>query len=118
MALGRLNRPGLMGASPSAGPSAPSRQPENSPRPPPAHTVYGGTMQPGSCGANMPSLDVVSAFQSYGKYLEMGETDEAEKVRLDTVRNSCRKEGGACGGESRGDEGGPFCGRVGAMSGS
>lgn len=57
-------------------------------------------MQPGSCGANMPSLDVVSAFQSYGKYLEMGETDEAEKVRLDTVRNSCRKEGGACGGES------------------
>ncbi|BGP57920.1 dihydroxy-acid dehydratase ilv3 [Rhodotorula sphaerocarpa] len=72
MALGRLNRPGLM--------------------------VYGGTMQPGSCGANMPSLDVVSAFQSYGRYLEMGETDEAEKVRLDTVRNSCRKEGGACGG--------------------
>lgn len=72
MALGRLNRPGLM--------------------------VYGGTMQPGSCGAGMPSLDVVSAFQSYGKYLEMGATEEAEKVRLDTVRNSCRKEGGACGG--------------------
>jgi dihydroxy-acid dehydratase len=47
----------------------------------------------------MPSLDVVSAFQSYGKYLEMGATEEAEKVRLDTVRNSCRKEGGACGGE-------------------
>ncbi|POY70971.1 hypothetical protein BMF94_5998 [Rhodotorula taiwanensis] len=72
MALGRLNRPGLM--------------------------VYGGTMQPGSCGAGMPSLDVVSAFQSYGKYLEMGETEEAERVRLETVRNSCRKEGGACGG--------------------
>ncbi|GAA6023474.1 hypothetical protein JCM10207_006207 [Rhodosporidiobolus poonsookiae] len=71
MALGRLNRPGIM--------------------------VYGGTMQPGSC-ADQPVLDVVSAFQSYGKYLEMGETAEAERVRLDTVRNSCRKEGGACGG--------------------
>lgn len=57
-------------------------------------------MQPGSCGAGMPSLDVVSAFQSYGKYLEMGETEEAERVRLETVRHSCRKEGGACGGEA------------------
>ncbi|GAA5880875.1 hypothetical protein JCM16303_005156 [Sporobolomyces ruberrimus] len=71
MALGRLNRPGLM--------------------------VYGGTMQPGSC-ADAPVLDVVSAFQSYGRFLEMGSTPEAEKIRLDTVRNSCRKEGGSCGG--------------------
>ncbi|GAA5916542.1 hypothetical protein JCM6882_003579 [Rhodosporidiobolus microsporus] len=71
MALGRLNRPGIM--------------------------VYGGTMQPGSCADN-PVLDVVSAFQSYGRYLEMGSTAEAEAIRLDTVRNSCRKEGGACGG--------------------
>ncbi|GAA6009102.1 hypothetical protein JCM11491_005749 [Sporobolomyces phaffii] len=71
MALGRLNRPGLM--------------------------VYGGTMQPGSC-ADAPVLDVVSAFQSYGRYLEMGQTEEAERIRLETVQNSCRKEGGACGG--------------------
>ncbi|GAA5963935.1 hypothetical protein JCM3765_006061 [Sporobolomyces pararoseus] len=71
MALGRLNRPGLM--------------------------VYGGTMQPGSC-ADAPVLDVVSAFQSYGRYLDMGATEEAEKIRLMTVQNSCRKEGGACGG--------------------
>ncbi|KDE02376.1 dihydroxy-acid dehydratase [Microbotryum lychnidis-dioicae p1A1 Lamole] len=71
MALGRLNRPGIM--------------------------VYGGTMQPGSC-ADQPVLDVVSAFQSYGKFLEMGSTPEAEKIRYDTVRNSCRKEGGSCGG--------------------
>ncbi|GAA5942706.1 dihydroxy-acid dehydratase ILV3 [Sporobolomyces koalae] len=71
MALGRLNRPGIM--------------------------VYGGTMQPGSC-ADAPVLDVVSAFQSYGRFLEMGSTPEAEAIRLDTVRNSCRKEGGACGG--------------------
>ncbi|KAM0791091.1 hypothetical protein ACM66B_004382 [Microbotryomycetes sp. NB124-2] len=71
MALGRLNRPGLM--------------------------VYGGTMQPGSC-EGQPVLDVVSAFQSYGKFLEQGATPEAEKVRYDTVRNACRKEGGSCGG--------------------
>ncbi|CEQ40906.1 SPOSA6832_02599 [Sporobolomyces salmonicolor] len=71
MALGRLNRPGLM--------------------------VYGGTMQPGSC-ADQPVLDVISAFQSYGRFLEMGGTPEAEKIRVDTVRNSCRKEGGSCGG--------------------
>ncbi|GAA5952054.1 hypothetical protein JCM10213_005350 [Rhodosporidiobolus nylandii] len=71
MGLGRLNRPGIM--------------------------VYGGTMQPGSC-ADQPVLDVVSAFQSYGKYLEMGATADAERQRLETVRNSCRKEGGACGG--------------------
>ncbi|GAA5871151.1 hypothetical protein JCM8547_001471 [Rhodosporidiobolus lusitaniae] len=71
MALGRMNRPGIM--------------------------VYGGTMQPGSC-ADQPVLDVVSAFQSYGKYVEMGRTAEAERIRLETVRGSCRKEGGACGG--------------------
>ncbi|KAK4705295.1 dihydroxy-acid dehydratase, partial [Phenoliferia sp. Uapishka_3] len=71
MALGRLNRPGLM--------------------------LYGGTMQPGSC-QDQPVLDVVSAFQSYGRYLEEGETEAAEKTRYDTVRFSCRKEGGSCGG--------------------
>ncbi|KAM0747974.1 dihydroxy-acid dehydratase [Meredithblackwellia eburnea MCA 4105] len=71
IALGRLNRPGIM--------------------------VYGGTMQPGSCDF-APKLDVISAFQSYGKYLEEGETAEAEKRRYEVVRNSCRKEGGSCGG--------------------
>ena len=71
MALGRLNRPGIM--------------------------VYGGTMMPGSC-AGMPVLDVISAFQSYGKYLEEGQTDEAEQKRAQTVRHSCHPAGGACGG--------------------
>lgn len=54
-------------------------------------------MQPGSCQGN-PQLDVVSAFQAYGKFLEEGSTPEAELRRLDVVRNSCRKEGGSCGG--------------------
>jgi len=76
MALGRLNRPGLM--------------------------VYGGTIKPGSCGGGADGrpkevLDIVSAFQSYGRYLQMGQTEEAEKIRYETVRNSCPGPG-ACGG--------------------
>ncbi|RXW22472.1 hypothetical protein EST38_g3371 [Candolleomyces aberdarensis] len=70
MALGRLNRPGLM--------------------------LYGGTIRPGSC-EGQPQLDIVSAFQSYGKYLQDGKTPDAEKERYDTVRNSCPGPG-ACGG--------------------
>jgi hypothetical protein len=59
-------------------------------------------MQPGSC-EGAPQLDIVSAFQSYGRFLEEGSTEAAEKTRYDTVRNSCRKEGGSCGGESTSD---------------
>ncbi|KAJ6585027.1 dihydroxy-acid dehydratase [Mycena capillaripes] len=70
MALGRLNRPGLM--------------------------VYGGTIRAGSC-EGAPQLDIVSAFQSYGKYLAAGKTPEAEKERYNTNRHACPGPG-ACGG--------------------
>ncbi|KAF5314919.1 hypothetical protein D9619_007165 [Psilocybe cf. subviscida] len=70
IALGRLNRPGLM--------------------------VYGGTIRAGSC-EGAPQLDIVSAFQSYGKYLQDGKTEKAEKERYDTVRHACPGPG-ACGG--------------------
>ncbi|KAH8104920.1 dihydroxy-acid and 6-phosphogluconate dehydratase [Phellopilus nigrolimitatus] len=70
MALGRLNRPGLM--------------------------VYGGSTRPGSC-AGAPQLDIVSAFQSYGKYLQDGRTPEAEAERAATIRHAC-PGAGACGG--------------------
>ncbi|EKM51844.1 uncharacterized protein PHACADRAFT_262219 [Phanerochaete carnosa HHB-10118-sp] len=70
MALGRLNRPGIM--------------------------VYGGTIRPGSC-AGAPQLDIVSAFQSYGKFLQDGRTEEAERERYNTVRHACPGPG-ACGG--------------------
>jgi len=63
IALGRLNRPGLM--------------------------VYGGTIRPGGCASIPGTLDIVSAFQSYGQYLAEGGTPDAEKKRYDTVRNSC-----------------------------
>ncbi|KAG1885174.1 dihydroxy-acid/6-phosphogluconate dehydratase [Suillus subluteus] len=70
MALGRLNRPGLM--------------------------VYGGTIRAGSC-AGQPQLDLVSAFQAYGQYLQDGKTPEAETLRYETVRHACPGPG-ACGG--------------------
>lgn len=70
--VGRLNRPGLM--------------------------VYGGTIRAGSC-EGAPQLDIVSAFQSYGKYLQDGKTDNAEKERYNTVRYACPGPG-ACGGVS------------------
>ncbi|KAG6377160.1 dihydroxy-acid dehydratase [Boletus reticuloceps] len=70
MALGRLNRPGLM--------------------------VYGGSIRAGSC-EGQPQLDIISAFQSYGKYLQDGQTPEAETYRSNTVRHACPGPG-ACGG--------------------
>ncbi|RSH84492.1 uncharacterized protein EHS24_006013 [Apiotrichum porosum] len=76
MALGRLNRPGFM--------------------------VYGGTIRPGHCGGGSTGrpeevVDIVSAFQSYGRFLQEGQTEEAEAVRYDTIRNACPGSG-ACGG--------------------
>jgi dihydroxy-acid dehydratase len=71
IALGRLNRPGIM--------------------------VYGGTIRPGGCSSIPGTLDIVSAFQSYGQYLAEGGTPDAEKKRYDTIRNACPGPG-ACGG--------------------
>jgi dihydroxy-acid dehydratase len=66
IAMGRLNRPSLM--------------------------IYGGTIQPGHW--NGRTLDIVSAFQSYGEYLA-GRIDEA--TRREIVRHACPGPG-ACGG--------------------
>lgn len=76
IALGRLNRPGLM--------------------------VYGGTIRPGHCGGGstgrpVEQVDIVSAFQAYGRYLQEGQTPEAEEIRYETIRNAC-PGAGACGG--------------------
>lgn len=54
-------------------------------------------MQPGSCSFE-PQLDVVSAFQSYGQFLNEGADEKAELRRQEIVKNSCRKDGGSCGG--------------------
>ena len=58
--------------------------------------IYGGTIRPGSC-EGMPLLDIVSAFQAYGKYLKDGQTAEAEAERYKTIRHACPGPG-ACGG--------------------
>ncbi|KAF9140790.1 hypothetical protein BG015_001516, partial [Linnemannia schmuckeri] len=68
IAMGRINRPSLM--------------------------VYGGTIKPGASACNQGTLDIVSAFQSYGSYLAGTIT---ETQRQDIVRNSC-PGAGACGG--------------------
>ena len=67
IAMGRLNRPALM--------------------------VYGGTIKPGHSRTGA-TLDIVSAFQSYGQYIA-GTIDETERV--DIVNHSC-PGAGACGG--------------------
>ena len=66
MAMGRINRPSLM--------------------------LYGGTIRPGSWEGK--SLDVVSAFESYGEWLS-GRISEEDRQNI--VRNSC-PGAGACGG--------------------
>ena len=68
MAMARLNRPSLM--------------------------VYGGTIKPGTSCKSKKTLDIVSAFQSYGEYIA-GSINEEE--RMDIVRNACPGPG-ACGG--------------------
>lgn len=71
MAMGRINRPSIM--------------------------VYGGTIKPGCSkldGDRDKTLDIVSAFQSYGAFIAGRITEEE---RFDIVRNSC-PGAGACGG--------------------
>ncbi|KAJ3415372.1 hypothetical protein HDV05_005109 [Chytridiales sp. JEL 0842] len=60
----------------------------------PSLIVYGGTIKPGKSCMSDKSLDIVSAFQSYGEFLSGKIT---EKERVDIVRNSC-PGAGACGG--------------------
>lgn len=71
MAMGRMNRPALM--------------------------IYGGTIRAGhsTLGSNPgKTLDIVSAFQSYGEFISGHMTEE---VRADVVRHAC-PGAGACGG--------------------
>ncbi|MEM7578160.1 MAG: dihydroxy-acid dehydratase [Planctomycetota bacterium] len=70
IAMGRLNRPAIM--------------------------VYGGTIKPGctTLQGREETLDVVSAFQSYGQSIA-GSITEAERAAI--VENSC-PGAGACGG--------------------
>jgi dihydroxy-acid dehydratase len=68
IAMARLNRPSLM--------------------------VYGGTIKPGFSELTGASLEIVSAFQSYGQFVT-GKITEEERV--DIVKHAC-PGAGACGG--------------------
>ncbi len=68
MAMARLNRPSIM--------------------------VYGGTIRAGHQPSTGESLDIVSAFQSYGQHLYDKITEEE---RMEIVKHSCPGQG-ACGG--------------------
>jgi len=68
MAMGRLNRPGIM--------------------------VYGGTIRAGEQPSTGNKLDIVSAFQSYGEFLY---DKISEEERKEIVQHSCPGPG-ACGG--------------------
>ncbi|MFK7896540.1 MAG: dihydroxy-acid dehydratase [Myxococcota bacterium] len=59
----------------------------------PSLMIYGGTIKPG-CSTKGEPLDIVSAFESYGKFLAEEITEEE---RFDIVRNAC-PGAGACGG--------------------
>ncbi|KAL3802969.1 hypothetical protein HJC23_011592 [Cyclotella cryptica] len=68
MAMGRLNRPGIM--------------------------VYGGTIRAGTQPSSGSTLDIVSAFQSYGQFVYDKITEEERK---EIIQHSCPGPG-ACGG--------------------
>jgi dihydroxy-acid dehydratase len=68
MAMGRLNRPGIM--------------------------VYGGTIRAGKQPSTGQPLDIVSAFQSYGQYVY---DKISEEERQEIIQHSCPGPG-ACGG--------------------
>lgn len=68
IAMGRLNRPSLM--------------------------VYGGSIRTGTNPITSDSLDIISAFQSYGQYVA-GTISDDERAGI--VRNACPGVG-ACGG--------------------
>ena len=60
----------------------------------PSLMVYGGTIKPGFSAMDGASLEIVSAFQSYGQFVT-GKISEEQ--RADIVRHAC-PGAGACGG--------------------
>lgn len=60
----------------------------------PAFMIYGGTIRAGEQPSTGESLDIVSAFQSYGAYV-YDKVEEEERAEI--VRHSCPGQG-ACGG--------------------
>ena len=58
----------------------------------PSYMIYGGSIMPGKY--RNKEIDIVDAFQSYGRYLS-GEIDDTERKNI--IKNACPGSG-ACGG--------------------
>lgn len=59
----------------------------------PSFMIYGGTIKPGKYQGC--DVDIVTAFQSYGRYLKNELNDDQ---RIDLLTKCCHPDGGACGG--------------------
>ena len=61
----------------------------------PSFLIYGGSMRPSYLNEKNNKLDIVSAFEAYGKYISKEITNEE---RQEIVENSCDKSCGSCSG--------------------
>lgn len=64
----------------------------------PSMLIYGGSMRPNfidTGGDTLEKVDIVSSFESYGKYLK---GDITEEDRDNIIQNACNKQCGSCAG--------------------
>lgn len=61
----------------------------------PSFMIYGGSMRPSYLNEKNSKLDIVSAFEAYGKYIS---NEINDKERQEIIQNSCDKSCGSCSG--------------------
>ena len=61
----------------------------------PSILVYGGSMKPTYLNEIYPQLDIVSAFEAFGKYIN---NEICDQEREQIIQNSCNKGCGSCSG--------------------
>ena len=61
----------------------------------PSFLIYGGSMRPSFLDSKNTKLDIVSAFEAYGKYIKK---DISDFERQNIIENSCDKQCGSCSG--------------------
>lgn len=61
----------------------------------PSFMIYGGSMRPSYLNENNNKLDIVSAFEAYGKYIS---NEISNDERQEIIENSCDKSCGSCSG--------------------
>ena len=61
----------------------------------PSFMIYGGSMKPSYLNEKNNKLDIVSAFEAYGKYIS---NEINDKERQDIIENACDRSCGSCSG--------------------